>query len=235
MHRFSILRTIENRSIQVSEAKMNIQEAYNEWSLQYDSDRNLTRDLDRVATETILANSRYQTILEIGCGTGKNTVFLSQISEQVYAIDFSVAMLKLAQEKLKSDNVSFSVADITKPWSYGDRSVDLVVCNLVLEHIEDLEFIFSEAYRSLVEEGSFFICELHPYRQYAGTKANFTREGKTIEIPAFVHHLSDFIEPAKNNGFVLQELKEWWHKADRDKPPRLVSFMFEKGDRSALH
>lgn len=207
---------------------MSTQEAYNNWSATYDSDENLTRDLDGVVTQNTLANLQCKSILEIGCGTGKNTTLLSQIGEKVHAIDFSEGMMKRVKEKLRSHNVTFSVADITKQWPCDDQSVDLIVCNLVLEHIEALSFIFSEAFRSLVERGHFFICELHPFRQYQGTKANFQRDQATIEIQAFVHHISDFLDAAKNNGFTLKELKEWWHEADQNKAPRLVSFMFEK-------
>ena len=53
---------------------MNIQDAYNDWAITYDFDRNLTRDLDQTVTKGTLANRRYHTILEVGCGTGKNTL-----------------------------------------------------------------------------------------------------------------------------------------------------------------
>ena len=56
---------------------MNIQKAYDDWSETYDSDQNRTRDLDQVVTEKTLANFRYKSILELGCGTGKNTPSLT--------------------------------------------------------------------------------------------------------------------------------------------------------------
>ena len=130
---------------------MNIQKAYDNWSTTYDSDENRTRDLDRVVTEKTLADWQCKSILEIGCGTGKNTTFLSQIGENVHAIDFSEGMISLARKKLKSRNVTFSLADLTRPWHY-DASADLVVCNLVLEQMENLAFIFSEVFRVLTDK-----------------------------------------------------------------------------------
>jgi len=98
----------------------------------------------------------------------------------------------------------------------------------VLEHIQDLSPIFAEAARVLSEGGRFFICELHPFRQYQGNKARFQSEQGTTEIQAFVHHLSDFIEAAADHQLSPTNLQEWWHEEDNHLPPRLVSFTFEK-------
>ena len=68
---------------------MRIQQAYDEWSDSYDVDENLTRDLDQKVTREVLTNLHFTSILETGCGTGKNTSFLSQLGDKVYAVDFS--------------------------------------------------------------------------------------------------------------------------------------------------
>jgi malonyl-CoA O-methyltransferase len=166
--------------------------------------------------------------MELGCGTGKNTAFLTEISRRVLAIDFSPGMLRQAKAKIRSNQVFFVVADLTKPWPCRNESFELIVCNLVLEHVEDLDAVFSEVSRVLKAGGQFFLSELHPFRQYQGKKANFRAEGEAIEIQAFVHHLSDFTESARANGLSLRTIKEWWHEEDQNKFPRLVSFMFDK-------
>ena len=147
---------------------MNIQKAYNDWSETYDTDENLTRDLDQKVTREALANLHFKCILEIGCGTGKNTSFLAQIGESVHAVDFSQGMIEKAKEKVPAENVRFSMMDITQKWNIENQSFDLIVCNLVLEHMEDLSFTFSEAARVLKVKGRFLINELHPFKQYEG-------------------------------------------------------------------
>jgi ubiquinone/menaquinone biosynthesis C-methylase UbiE len=206
---------------------MNIQNAYNEWSEIYDSNANLTRDLDQKITRETLANQHFESILEIGCGTGKNTAFLVQIGESVHALDFSQGMIEKAKQKVKTGNIRFSVADLTKRWPCENEAYDLITCNLVLEHIQDLTHIFSEAARTLRPNGKFFINELHPFRQYLGTKARFEQNEEIIEVEAFTHNISDFTNAATTNGFRLGKLNEYWHEADKNKPPRLVSFIFE--------
>ena len=207
---------------------MNIQKAYNEWSDSYDTDSNLTRDLDRQVTREALANLRFNSILEIGCGTGKNTAFLAQIGISVHALDFSQGMIEKAKEKVHAKNVRFSMVDITKKWPCNDREFDLIVCNLVLEHIENLSHIFFEAERTLEPKGRFFINELHPFKQYEGSKARFYREDETTEVEAFVHHISEFTNAAIANGLTLMKLNEYWHDDDQNKLPRLISLMFMK-------
>lgn len=209
---------------------MRIQQAYDEWSDSYDVDENLTRDLDQKVTREVLTNLHFTSILEIGCGTGKNTSFLSQIGDKVHAVDFSEGMIEKAMGKVQAENVKFSIMDIAKKWSFDEGSFDLIVCNLVLEHVEDLSFVFSEAARVLEDKGRFFINELHPFKQYEGKKARFDKDGEKVEVDAFVHHISDFVNAAMSNGLKLINLDEYWHEKDQGKPPRLVSFMFEKTD-----
>jgi malonyl-CoA O-methyltransferase len=208
---------------------MNVRTAYNDWSDTYDTDSNATRDLDHLVLRRVLRKARFQSVIEVGCGTGKNTELLARIGGHVHALDFSAGMLAKAKEKLgHRPNVSFSVADIIRRWPRPKRSANLVTCNLVLEHIRNLSPVFAEAARVLVRGGWFFIGELHPFRQYQGTVANYRRGARTTRIPAFVHHISDFLESAEASGFALKKFQEWWHAKDAGKPPRIVSFLFER-------
>jgi malonyl-CoA O-methyltransferase len=207
---------------------MSIQNAYNEWSEIYDSNENLTRDLDQMLTRNMFAGQHFNSILETGCGTGKNTVFLVELGTRVHALDFSQGMIEKAKEKVKADNLRFSMADLTKQWPCEDAEYDLITCNLVLEHIRDLPHIFSEATRTLRKGGQFFINELHPFKQYQGTKARFEKGDEIVEVDAFTHHISDFINAAADQNFTLLKLGEYWHVTDVNKPPRIASFLFEK-------
>ncbi|MBK9928019.1 MAG: methyltransferase domain-containing protein [Anaerolineales bacterium] len=207
---------------------MSIQDAYNKWSDIYDTNMNLTRDLDSNVTRGLLANRRFDSILELGCGTGKNTLFFAEVGIHVHALDFSQGMIEKAKEKVKAGNVRFETADLTKRWPCEDVAYDLISCNLVLEHIEALPHIFHEATRVLKPNGMFLLNELHPFKQYSGSKARFEQAGGTVEVEAFVHHISDFTNAAEVSGLTLVKLNEYWHEEDQGKPPRLVSFVFEK-------
>lgn len=207
---------------------MSISDAYNEWSAIYDSNVNRTRDLEADVTRQRLAGRRFASIIEIGCGTGKNTVFLAEIGASVLALDFSEQMLAKARSKVSAPHVRFEQADVTKPWRAADDSADLVTCSLVLEHVESLDAAFAEAARVLRPGGWLLVNELHPFRQYGGTKARFERGAEIVEVDVFLHHVSDFTTAAERSGLRLRTLGEHWHADDAGKPPRLISFVFEK-------
>ena len=208
---------------------MSIAKAYDEWAGQYDSNENKTRDLDRKATIEMLTGLNFQQVLEIGCGTGKNTEWLITRAKEIMAIDFSEGMLAKARQKINSNKVEFLLADLNSTWPLNDKQFDLVTCNLVLEHIKNLNSVFRQAYGKLKTGGIFFVSELHPFKQYLNTKARFENEEGIQELEVFQHHVSDFIQAALKNGFGIIQLNEWFDEPDETNIPRLITFLFEKG------
>lgn len=206
---------------------MKIVEAYNYWSDIYDTNENKTRDLELIVGKTILANTHFANIIELGCGTGKNTEWLVDKCDCLTGVDFSSEMLAKAKSKITSNKIEFIEADILKPWTFADKSADLVTFSLVLEHIEKLDFMFSEAHNSLNENGLLYICELHPFKQYIGGKARFELNNEIVKLETYVHHISDYLQAAKSN-FKLLELNEWFDDDEKTGIPRLVSFVFQK-------
>ncbi len=207
---------------------MSIEKAYNSWAEQYDTNENKTRDLDIKSTIETLSKYDFKNVLELGCGTGKNTDWLLNKAELIIGLDFSQEMLDIAKEKITIDKVEFKKADLTKDWEIENRFADLVTSSLTLEHIDDLNHIFSQANLKLMENGIFFISELHPFKQYIGSKAKYETENGIEELKVFTHHISDYIENAEINGFDLLEIKEWFDKKVEKEIPRLISFVFRK-------
>jgi len=207
---------------------MSVEKGYNEWAAQYDTNTNATRDLDQHATVATLSRYAFSSAFELGCGTGKNTAFLLTKAQSVIAIDFSANMLALARKKINSEKVEFQQADITKPWQVNEASVDLVTASLVLEHIRDLNTVLHQAANALKPKGLLFICELHPYKQYIGSKARFENANAVKVLEAYTHHTSEYLEVAADCGFQLLELKEWFDEGINPPIPRLISFVFER-------
>ena len=207
---------------------MSIEKAYNAWAEHYDTNDNKTRDLDIKATIETLSKYAFNSVLELGCGTGKNTKWLLTKAERVIGIDFSEEMLRFAKEKISDVRAAFKRADLHKDWEIENQFADLVTSSLTLEHIADLNPIFKQAHVKLKKNGLFFISELHPFKQYSGSKAHYETENGTEELDVYTHHISDYIESAKNNNFELLEINEWFDSTAEKGIPRLISFVFTK-------
>lgn len=206
---------------------MNNQEAYNTWSANYDAVVNKTRDLEARALREIISGENLN-ILEIGCGTGKNTVWLLSKAKYLIGTDFSEEMLAKAKEKITAENVKFQQMDLREEWGYDENSFDLITCSLVLEHIENLDFVFQQARKVLKSSEKFYIGELHPFKQYSGSRARFDTASGVFELECFVHHVSDFFDAGKKNGFDLMELREYFDDDDKTQIPRLLTLVFER-------
>jgi predicted TPR repeat methyltransferase len=188
---------------------------------------NKTRDLEKIAGQQVLASIEADAIIELGCGTGKNTEWLSEKANHVTAVDLSEEMLAKAKEKIRRSNVVFQQADILSNWDFTDRKADLITCSLILEHIDNLVPLFQNVKAHLKEDAHFYVCELHPFKQYSGSKARFESPQGTQVLDCYIHHISDYLEAASSAGLSLVGLKEWFDE-DKTGIPRLVSFLFRK-------
>ena len=207
---------------------MDTRKAYDDWSKQYDSNINKTRDLEAKALREILSEVDFNSCLEIGCGTGKNTEWLVTKAKRITAVDLSKEMLSKAREKINSDKVQFLQIDITKSWVFTKEKFDLVTFSLVLEHIENLDHIFNEAAKVLIPGGYIYIGELHPFKQYTGTKARYdSNEGLQI-LDCYNHNISDFIQSAKRSGFEIENINEYFDDEDRTVIPRILTLFLIK-------
>ncbi|HNY01563.1 MAG TPA: class I SAM-dependent methyltransferase [Bacteroidales bacterium] len=207
---------------------MSIRESYDRWAELYDTNENRTRDLEAVALRETLQEVPFSGCLEIGCGTGKNTEWLMTRTSHVTAVDFSEGMLEKARKKIRHPEVEFIRADIREPWTFARRSYGMITFSLVLEHVEDLGEIFRKASSALADNGYIYVGELHPARQYGGTKARFETHQGTETLTCFTHHLSDFTGAAGAVGLNVVAIHEYFDNDDRNGIPRILGLLFQK-------
>ena len=193
----------------------------------YNEENTILKILNKV-TEVKLIGDLEKEIIIINDNSTDNTEYLVQKTQSLTSVDFSEAMLAKAKEKIATNTIQFIQADITKPWHFATKCYDLVTFGLILEHIEDLNAIFSKVAAVLNPNGYVYIGELHPFKQYAGTKARFdTSDGERYELECFTHHISDFLDAAQQNGLQLVRLEEHFDDNNRATIPRILSLLFK--------
>lgn len=103
-----------------------------------------------------LGNFKERVVLEIGCGIGRITEFLSQRFAKVYGIDISEEMIKKARERLKNyKNIEFT-ANNGKSYPLPDSSIDFIFSYIVFQHMSNkgvIESNFREIGRVLKKDG----------------------------------------------------------------------------------
>ena len=216
--------------VKMSEKSQVVQRAYNVWVAQYDTNVNATRDLNMQVLRQQKFNFADQRVLEIGCGTGLNTIWLARPAQLVVGADMSEGMLAQAQQRLVGFPAHFLQMDITRAWPLTQQ-FDWIMANLVLEHIENLGHVFREARAALRGNGRFYLSELHPYKQLQGAQARYqdSQTGQEVLVPAFSHPISEYVNEALAASFRLVHLGEWQNEADD--APRLLTCLFELMDR----
>lgn len=112
-------------------------------------------------------NSR---LIEIGCGTGRETRALAARFASVDAIDISEAMIARAREDLADiDNVQLHVGNGTDLSGFGPCAFDYAFSELVFRHVPDkgvIQSYLSETARVLVP-GGCFAYEFNGRRRFA--------------------------------------------------------------------
>jgi SAM-dependent methyltransferase len=98
-------------------------------------------------------------ILDAACGNGRYSKFLLRRADPdafLTAFDLSPAMLRRARKSLKSDRVTFAVADLTR-LPYANGYFDAIVCGWVLEHLPDPRSGLGELARVLKPGGKLLL------------------------------------------------------------------------------
>jgi len=70
-----------------------------------------------------------KTILDLGCGTGRNSNYLADIGNNVIGIEISKTAITLAKNRAKEMGVvvDYRLGDIGEPYDIKDNSVDIVI------------------------------------------------------------------------------------------------------------
>lgn len=214
-----------------SSEQSEIAAAYNDWAETYDINQNLTRDLAAKVLRQANLDLDGRKVVEVGCGTGRNTTWLAERAAEMVGLDFSKEMLARARSLVNNPRVRFIQHDARIAWPVADASANIVIAMLILEHIEKLEAVFAEAARVLNTGGQFFLCELHPMRQLTGGQAQFNnlKTGARQLVSAFLHDVSEYVNAGLSSGFELQQIGEWRDAdAQASDLPRLLSLIFRR-------
>lgn len=145
-------------------------------------------------------------ILDLGCGTGRYSMFFAERGLEVFALDDSETALSALNKKLQNkaykDLVTLKKANIDKI-PYSENFFDIVISTRVLHHGYKKQIVkrFSEINRILKNDG-FFIASL------LSTSDRRIKTGKEVE-PNTILNMADTFDPElPHHFFTEKEIKK---------------------------
>lgn len=202
---------------------LNTEATYDLWAQHYDTDGNFLTALDSREMESLLPtflsmleSPKPWKIVDLGCGTGRNTIRLLGLREtDVVALDLSPKMLNIARHRLNSagteSNAVFELYDMLKAPSPPAAALGAtaVISTLVVEHIPLPEF-FAAAYTVLKSGGLLLLTNMHSDMGKI-TQAGFIdpETGQRIRPTSYAHSVDEIVMEAEKQGFdVVSSFKE---------------------------
>ncbi len=142
----------------------------NVWNKEYQDSKLVTKD-DKPQADTLRffkflkKEMEYKienrTILDLGCGTGRNSNYLAELGNQVIAFEVSQKALEIAKQRARELGleVDYRLEDIGSPYDLKDESIDIVLditsSNSLNE--EGRNTYLKETSRVLKKGGYFFV------------------------------------------------------------------------------
>ena len=107
----------------------------------------------------LLGDVRGKTVLDLGCGTGENTVPLVARGARVIGMDISPDLVAIAQKRLADANLEASLSP-GDAYNTGlpDGSVDAIFCAALIHHL-DIKQVRDEMWRILRNGGVIILKE----------------------------------------------------------------------------
>lgn len=91
--------------------------------------------------------------LDVGCGEGFGTYFLSQHAKKIIGIDNSAESIEMAKKNYNKENIEFIIMDAEK-LEFPDETFESVISLAVIEHVKDYESYLREMKRVLKKGGT---------------------------------------------------------------------------------
>jgi len=109
----------------------------------------------------LLKKKGTERILDLGCGSGRHSVYLAKQGFNVYGIDIAKSGIKIAKEWLKEEDLKadLKIRDIYQELPYPDNFFDAIISTQTLHHarIERIRKLIGEMERILKPKGLIFV------------------------------------------------------------------------------
>jgi ubiquinone/menaquinone biosynthesis C-methylase UbiE len=145
-------------------------------------------------------------VLDFACGTGGSSYEMSKIAGQVLGIDYSEAMIKVANKNLKASNNLKFMATTIEDAILEDHYFDLITAFNILHLIDDLDHLLEVVYKKL-KVGGVFISMTPCLSEHKNIMTLFIRLAGKLNVFPRVHGYTchELDQEIIRNGFLKLE------------------------------
>lgn len=190
--------------------ELDTQAGYARWASSYDQERNFLIILEKLYVDQLLSQLSFNTVLDVGAGTGRYALELAHKGAHVTALDQSPEMLAIARQAAQREDlpINFQLASLDDGLRFNAEQFDLLICALVLCHVPDMARAVRDFARVLQSGGYLLITDFHPAHTSYGWQTSFRQEGVKYELPNIPYTREDYLEAITASGLKILEARD---------------------------
>lgn len=129
-------------------------------------------------------------VLDLACGQGVFSRYLSRKGIHVEGLDSSAELLTFARSR-SGPSVSYHVGDASDPKNFEENSFDGIACLMAIQNIEKLDLLFKSAHRWLKPGKCFVVVMTHPCFRIPRQSHWGWDEEKKLEYRRVDHYMTE--------------------------------------------
>lgn len=126
----------------------------------YDKKEKYLNSFEQGKILPLLGDVKNAVVLDIGAGTGRMALELSNRGAKVTALDVSENMLNVLKRKDASRKIVTTIGD-AEDLPFENERFDIVVATFLIVHLKDPSRFFDEVYRVLKDGGIFLVTNIN--------------------------------------------------------------------------
>lgn len=204
---------------------MDLSKQYNNFANIFSKNQDIGENSNRFNREVFYSHLDFvktgMRLLDLGCGDGTDLVYYKKLGADIYGLDASEKLIKIAETNLSEAKLKVGLFENIP---FDDNYFDIVLSKYVIMTSANMEPVFKEIYRVLKSGGMMMYLVTHPFRQFFEKKderADYFEQkivdshilANTITVQEPTHTMTEFLNDFLFKNFDVQSYDERWDPA----------------------
>ena len=204
---------------------MDLAKQYNNFADDFSKNHDLGENSNNLNREVFYSHLDFvkpgMKLLDLACGDGTDLVYYKKLGADIYGLDASDELIKIAETKLNGANLKVALFENIP---FEDNYFDIVLSKYAIMTSANMEPVFKEIHRVLKSGGMMMYLVTHPFRQFfekKEEKADYFEQkivdshilGDTVTVKEPTHIMTEFLNDFLFKNFDVQSYDERWDPA----------------------